>query len=57
MQRPSNRNAGSESGRRIAREPDKENASLIEENERLQAALYLLLAFWPVGTDASAWEQ
>jgi hypothetical protein len=49
MLRPSNRSAGSESGRRIAREPDKENASLIEENERLQALLHLLLAIWPVG--------
>jgi hypothetical protein len=57
MQRPSNRSAGSESGRRIAREPDKENASLLEENERLQALLHLLLGHLVSWKDASAWGQ
>jgi hypothetical protein len=57
MQRPSKRNAGSEPGQRIARELDKEKARLLEENARLQTALHLLLATWPVGKDAGLWEQ
>jgi hypothetical protein len=57
MARPSKQNAESEPGQRIARELDQEKTRLLEENARLQMALHLLLAFWPVGTDASLWEQ
>jgi hypothetical protein len=35
----------------------REKARLLEENVRLQTALHLVLAIWPVGTDASLWEQ
>lgn len=57
MPRPSKQNAGSEPGQQIARVLDQENVRLIEENTRLQKALHLLLAVWPVGTDASLCEQ
>ena len=49
MPRPSKQNAGSEPGQQIARVLDQENVRLIEENTRLQKALHLLLAVWPVG--------
>jgi hypothetical protein len=42
---------------RQAAELDRKRSQLIEENTRLQRALHLLLAIWPVGTDASLWEQ
>ena len=57
MQQPSKRNAGSKLGQSIEREPDREKARLLEENARLQTALHLLLAVWPVCADASLWEQ
>jgi hypothetical protein len=38
-------------------ELDGEKSQLIEENTRLHRALHLLLATWPVETDASLWEQ
>jgi hypothetical protein len=57
MARPSKQNAGSDPGQRIARKLDQEKVRLVEENTRLQRALHLLLAVWPVGTDARLWEQ
>jgi hypothetical protein len=57
MERPSKRNTEGVPGERIARELDKEKARLVEENARLQTALHLLLAVWPVYVDASLWEQ
>lgn len=36
---------------------DREKSPFIEENTRLQRALHLLLAIWPVGTDVILWEQ